>query len=223
LVGSNPQVQSFYGLWDRGTGITDRALLQAQTITYEGLGTLACTLTNTCPTGTPTATANSISVVSKNPVCYTNSSVGCIATSQLKNGWVFDLIYFTAQGERVVRAPLVTRDLVVFATLIPSANQCTAGGTSNLFEIGALNGGQSSFAPFDINGDGEVNSQDQILVNGVAQYVSGINLSIGIINTPTIIAATTLDYKYVSGSTGTMVTVTDRSSGANKRSWRQLK
>jgi len=57
----------------------------------------------------------------------------------------------------------------------------------------------------------------------VAQYVSAIDLAIGIINTPTIIAATTLDYKYVSGSTATMGSVADRSSGANKRSWRQLK
>jgi type IV pilus assembly protein PilY1 len=229
VIGANPQVQSFYGLWDQGTSISDRALLQAQTITYQGLGTLACTLTNTCPTNTPTTTIKTISVVSKNPVCYATSSVGCTATSPLKKGWVLDLIYTSPQGERVISAPLVTRGLVVFATLIPSANQCTAGGTSNLFEVGALSGGQSSFAPFDINGDGMVNSQDQVVINNVAQYVSGINLAIGIINTPTIIAATTVDYKYVSGSTGAMGSVTDvgggggGSAGANKRSWRQLK
>jgi type IV pilus assembly protein PilY1 len=225
VVGANPQVQSFYGLWDQGAAITDRALLQAQTITYEGVGTLACTLTNACPTGTPTTTTNSIAVVSNTAVCYATSSVGCTSTSPLKKGWALDLKYSIGQGERVVSAPLVTRGLVVFPTLIPSSNQCTAGGTSNLFEVGALSGGQSGMAPFDINGDGVVNSQDQVVINGVAQYVSGINLNIGIINTPTIIAATTVDYKYVSGSTGAMATVTDAGGniGANKRSWRQLK
>ena len=226
VIGANPQVQSFYGLWDQGTSITDRSQLQPQNITFQGVGTLACTLTNTCPTGTLTTTTNSITVVSNNAVCYATSSTGCTATSPLKRGWVLDLIYTTAQGERVVSAPLVTRGLVVFATLIPSANQCKAGGDSNLFEVGALSGGQSAMAPFDINGDGVVNTQDQVLVNGVPQFVSGINLNIGIINTPTLISASTVDYKYVSGSTGAMAYVTDAgggNSGANKRSWRQLK
>ena len=227
VVGSNPQVQSFYGLWDwkQASIITDRAQLQAQTITYEGLGTLACTKTNTCPTGTPITTTDSIAVVSTNAVCYAASSVGCTASSPLKRGWVFNLFYATAQGERVVSAPLVTRGLVVFASLIPSADPCKAGGTSNFFELGALSGSQSGMAAFDINGDGVVNSLDQVLVNGQPQFVSGINLGIGIINTPTIIAATTVDYKYVSGSTAVMATVTDAGGGlgATSRSWRQLK
>ncbi len=227
-VAANPPVQSFYGLWDwkQAAIITDRAQLQAQTITFEGVGTLACTLTNACPVGTPTTTTKSIAVVSENPVCYALSSAGCTASSPLKRGWVLDLIYSTAQGERVVSAPRVTRGLVVFASLIPSPDQCKAGGTSNLFELGALSGGQSGAAPFDINGDGVVNSLDQVLVKGVAQYVSGINLDIGIINTPTIIAGSTVDYKYVSGSTGVMASVTDAGGGgvsATGRSWRQLK
>jgi type IV pilus assembly protein PilY1 len=223
VVGANPQVQSFYGLWDQGTSISDRALLQAQTITYQEVGSLACTLTNTCPTGTPTTTTNSITVVSKNPVCYATSSVGCTVTSPLKKGWALDLKYITAQGERVVSAPLVTNGLVVFATLMPSANQCTPWW-SNLFEVGALSGGQPSFAPFDINGDGVANSQDQVLINGVAQYVSGINPDIGIFSTPTIIESTTVNYKYLSGSTGAIKTILDApNSNMPNRSWRQLK
>ena len=226
MIGSNAQVQSLYGLWDQGTVITDRTLLQTQTITYEGLGTLACSSSNTCPTGTPTTTSQSIAVVSKNAVCYAQSSAGCTATSPLKKGWVLDLYYSSAQGERIVSAPLVSNGLVVFSTLIPSANPCAAGGTSNLIELGAFNGGQSSIAPFDINGDGVVNSQDQVLVNGVSQFVSGINLAIGIINTPTLMASTTVNYNYISGSMGAMAIVTGAgvgSSGAAKRSWHQLK
>ena len=221
VVGSNPQVQSFYGLWDQGASINDRSLLQAQTITYEGTATLACTLTNTCPAGTPTTTANSITVVSKNPVCYATNSVGCTTSSPLKKGWVFDL---TAQGERVVSAPLVTNGLVVFATLIPNPNQCKAGGTSNLFELGAFNGGQTAMAPFDINGDRVANSQDQVPINGVANFVSGIDPNIGIFNTPTLITAHTVNYKYLSGSTGAIGTVFDApNSNMPNRSWRQLK
>jgi type IV pilus assembly protein PilY1 len=234
VVGANPQIQSFYGLWDQGTSITDRSLLQAQTITYQGQGTLA---------GTSTTTTNVITIVSKNPVCYATSSTGCIASSSLKRGWLFDLNYPTLQGERVVSSPkVISNGLVKFATLIPSANQCTAGGTSNLFELNALNGGQSVMAPFDINGDGMVNSQDQILVNGVAQFVSGINLNIGIINTPNIITGTAVNYNYFNDlapiippppvtppppATPTPPTAphpfTELGPDANKRSWRQLK
>ena len=214
IVGVNPQVQSFYGLWDIGTAITDRNQLQAQTITYQGLGTLA---------GTSTTTTDVITVVSQNSVCYASTSVGCTVASPLNRGWVFDLNYPTTQGERVVSAPLVRRGLVVFESLIPSANQCTAGGTSNLFELGAFNGGQTVMAAFDINDDGKVDNQDKVLINGVAQFVSGINLGIGIINTPTIIAGSTVDYKYFSGSTGEMATVTDAGGSQAKRSWRQLK
>ena len=218
IVGVNPQMQSFYGLWDIGTAITDRNQLQAQTITYQGLGTLA---------GTSTTTTDVITVVSQNSVCYASTSVGCTATSPLKSGWIFDLNYPTAQGERVVSAPLVRRGLVVFESLIPSANQCTALPTSNLFELGAFNGGQTVMAAFDINDDGKVDNQDKVkvTVKGVEeiQFVSGINLGIGIINTPTIIAGSTVDYKYFSGSTGEMATVTDAAGSQAKRSWRQLK
>ena len=207
VVGANSQVQSFYGLWDQGTSISDRALLQPQTIDFEG-----CKLTNSCPVTTPPtppSPTDSIAVVSKNPVCYVTSSVGCIATSPLKKGWALDLIYTTPQGERVVSAPLVTRGLVVFATLIPSANQCTAGGTSNLFAVGALSGGQSSFAPFGI----------PVVINKVPQNPSVFNPAIGIIYTPTIIAGSI----YLSSSTGQLGQLPWPEVGANKRSWRQLK
>ena len=127
----------------------------------------------------------------------------------------------------MVSAPLVRRGLVVFESLIPSANQCTALPTSNLFELGAFNGGQTVMAAFDINDDGKVDNQDKVkvTVKGVEeiQFVSGINLGIGIINTPTIIAGSTVDYKYFSGSTGEMATVTDAAGSQAKRSWRQLK
>lgn len=224
VVGSNPQVQSFYGLWDQGTNITNRNQLLAQIITSQDK---ICTLTNNCPTGTSTTATQTtttqptdvITVVSKTPVCYAKMLVDCTAANQ--RGWVFDL---TAQGERVVSAPKVTNGLVVFATLIPSPDQCKAGGDSNLFEVGALSGGQPSFAPFDINGDGVANSQDQVLINNVPQYVSGINPAIGIFSTPTIIEATTVNYKYLSGSTGAIKTVFDApNSNMPNRSWRQLK
>ena len=227
-VGVNPQVQTFYGLWDKGTAstpapITDRASLQAQTITYE----------STATTVDGTATINKVVVVSQNSVCYATTSTGCTASSALKKGWALDLLSSTgtAQGERVVSFPIVRRGLVLFSTLIPNPDQCSFGGTSNFLEVNALSGGASSAAPFDTNGNGVVDSNDLVTVTigGVSSTVaaSGIDLGIGIINTPAVIEATTVGYKYFSGSTGNTGKVTNSGGGgggssSGRQSWRQL-
>ena len=219
-VGANPQVQTFYGLWDNGTAITDRASLQMQTITYEGTAT----------TVGGTATTNPIVVVSQNSLCYAATSTGCSASS-VKKGWALDLLSSAgvAQGERVVSFPIVRQGFVLFSTLIPNPNQCSFGGTSHFFEVSALSGGAATTAPFGTNGNGVVDNNDLVTVTigGVSSTVaaSGIDLGIGIINTPAVIEASTVGYKYFSGSTGNTATVTNRGGGGSasgRQSWRQL-
>ena len=223
VVGNNPQVQTFYGLWDKGAAIADRAGLQEQTITYEGVATLACVATSTCPTGT-TTTTNPIVVVSKNPVCYAATSAGCTASSPLKSGWALDLLYSAngAQGERVVSSPIIRQGYVLFTTLIPKADPCKYGGDSHFMAVGALSGGESGTAPFGVNGDRVVDSNDLIkLADGSTHAASGIDLQIGIINMPTIIEATSIGLANFIG-TGGASTLPLPGSGIH-RSWRQLK
>ncbi len=224
-AGTNPQIQTFYGLWDKGSAITDRSMLQAQTITYSGIATTVG--------GTPSTSP--IRVVSQNSVCYAASSTGCASSSTFKSGWALDLLPPAggAQGERVVSFPLVRRGVVVFSTLIPSSDPCSAGGTSNLMEVDALIGGEFiGGAAFDVNGDGLVNANDFVKIAGVNHAASGIALGIGITKTPAVVEAATVDFKYLSGSTGQMGIITDTgassstttsSSGGIRRSWQQLK
>ncbi|WP_394752086.1 pilus assembly protein [Crenothrix sp.] len=223
VVSGSPQVQTFYGLWDKGSAITDRNMLQAQTIDYEGSATTVKGVASNKP----------VRVVSKKPVCYAATSSGCTATSTLKMGWSLNLLKpgNIAEGERAVSFPLVRRGLVVFSTVIPNADACSSGGKSRLMEVDALTGGEFSAAAFDVNGDGKVDGSDKITVAGVEHFAAGIDVGVGIIKTPAIIEAQAaqVDFKYVSGSTGNMGTVLDLGGGGTaagagiRRSWRQLK
>jgi type IV pilus assembly protein PilY1 len=227
IVSPGSQVQAFYGLWDNGSAITDRASLQEQTIDFEGVAT----------TVGSTPSVKPIRVVSNNTVCYAASSAGCTSSSVLKKGWALKLLkpVNIAEGERVVSFPLVRRGLVVFATVIPSGGACNSGGESRLMEVGALSGGEyiGGSPPFDVNGDGKVNDADYVMIGGVKHAPAGIDVEVGINKTPTVVESTTVDFKYVSGSSGNMGTVVDAGGGGTvtggggssgiRRSWRQLK
>ena len=219
IVDNNSQAQTFYGLWDKGSAITDRSSLQEQTVTYEGSATLACAATSTCPTAA-TTTVNPVVVVSKNPVCYAATSTGCTASSPLKSGWALNLI---DPGERVVSFPIIRQGFVLFTTLIPDPDPCKSGGTSHFMAVGALSGGESGTAPFGINGDSVVDSNDKVVINDVAHFASGMDLWIGIISTPTIIEGASVGYAYICGTSGQCAKPPLGSGGGSHRSWRQLK
>ena len=228
IVGTGSQVQTFYGLWDQGSAITDRANLQEQTIIYEGFPPTNCGLPS-CP-----ASTKALRVVSKTPVCYNVTSplsVGCTTSSQLKKGWALNLLKTgdVARGERSVSFPLVRRGLVVFSTLIPDPDPCGFGGKSFLMEVDALSGGEFFRAPFGTNGDNVVDSLDLILIGSELHSAAGVDLDIGVTNTPTVVESTTVDFKVLSGSSGSIGNLPDYqptplgSGAGNRRSWRQLK
>jgi type IV pilus assembly protein PilY1 len=219
LVGSNPQVQTFYGLWDRNTGNKnkdviagslrsgDGSILQEQTIDYE-----------------VTLGFFDLRVSSQNAVDYDE-----------KSGWFMDLKKppqpGTAEGERVVSAPLLRGGRVIFTTLIPSANPCDYGGTGWLMEMDALTGARlpNTGAPWDVYGedgtpDGQINAHDLVNIGGSAYAPSGKKSSIGIIKTPGVISAGEKEYKYTSGSSGSLEGTTE-SAGAptGRQSWAQIK
>jgi type IV pilus assembly protein PilY1 len=98
-------------------------------------------------------------------------------------------------------------------------------------EVDALSGGEFVGAAFDVTGDGVVNPNDFVKIAGVSHAASGIDLGIGITKTPAVVEATSVDFKYLSGSTGQMGTVTDAGGSSStsttpsgvRRSWQQLK
>lgn len=202
VVQAVPQVETFYGLVD-GAIITQtvanpRVSLQVQTITSEF------------------AQGNfDLRNISNTEVDYTT-----------KKGWYLDLIKPNMTGtagqlgERVVSSAILRNGLIIFPTVIPSGDPCSAGGSSWLMELDAWNGGRMAYAVFDINGDGLVNEND--MVSNVAP--SGKKSQQGIIKTPAIISAGETEFKFASGTAGGIdVTVEKGGATEGRLSWRQLR
>ena len=68
-----------------------------------------------------------------------------------ERGWYLDL---PASGERVVSAPLLFGDRVIFVTIVPSTDPCDPGGTSWLMEVKFQTGGTFNGTILDVNNDG---------------------------------------------------------------------
>lgn len=226
VVGTDPQVQTFYGLWDNNLGpITDRAELQEQTITFEGAPVDA---SGNASTGLVRAT-------SRNTVCYAATSdntgddnpITC-TTSNLNRGWALNLIPPTniAQSERVVTPAILYQDLVIFSSLIPSPNPCKSGGDSRVMLIEALTGKRPLISSFDLFGtDNKFNDDDKIkIADNTFVFASGISLGINIHKNISTIG----NYGYASGSSGELGKIT-LNPGASltgsgiRRSWQQLR
>ena len=212
VVGASPQVHTFYGIRDKGLIVSDRSVLQGQTITNE-------------------ATIASLSVdvreTSDTTVNYTT-----------KQGWYIDLVspINGAEGERVVAAPLLRAGRIIFVTLIPESDPCGWGGTSWLMELDAVNGNRLEDAPFDVDGDGDIDADDLLALydknnDGVIDaqdktVISGLRKhDVGIIKTPGVVSTgNNTELKYVSDSSGGLnVIVESTSDSSGRQSWRQIR
>ncbi|MGZ8199786.1 MAG: pilus assembly protein [Methylosarcina sp.] len=242
VVPTDPQVQSFYAIWDIcdktssatcDGSVLGRSLLQEQAIEFEGS-------TGTITLSDGSTTSGDVRVTSQCEVSFdssipTTTDSPC-TTNINRRGWFLDFISPgpVTQGERAVSAPVLRNDRVIFTTLIPITTTCSPGGTSWLMELDQHSGSRLGGTPIDLNGDGRVNDADLVLFDGSPVAVSGLKSTVGIIKTPAIISCEKgLDCKYASGSSSGLMTVkesapTDDSGGGGvltgKRiSWRQLR
>jgi type IV pilus assembly protein PilY1 len=141
------------------------------------------------------------------------------------DGWFFDL---PSTGERQVSTPILRNGRIIFTTLIPSGDACSAGGTSWLMEMDALSGGRLSFSPFDLNEDGVFDQADFVTVilggEEVRVPTSGIRSTEGIIKTPAIITLSRdRETKKASGSSGGIFGVDENAGDQRGRmSWREV-
>lgn len=206
VVGSSPQIQTFYGIRDTGTKVGSRAELQQQSILFEE--TLA-------------SEAVDLRVVSDNTVDYKS-----------KRGWYLDLIppNNNAQGERVVSTPLLRNGRVIFTTLIPEQDPCGWGGSSWLMELDAISGARLATAPFDVNNDGKFDINDYVSYidkNGDENKTppSGIRQhNLGIVKTPGVVSVDNdKEIKFMSGSSGELGLIIESATDqTGRQSWRQI-
>jgi type IV pilus assembly protein PilY1 len=203
IVPVNPPVNSFYGIRDEGAVVSGRGVLQAQTIDEElydvSFG----------------SNVFDVRVVSDNAVEYVN-----------QKGWYLDLVSPVngAEGERVVVDPLLRNGRMIFSTLIPANDVCGFGGSGWLMEIDAVNGARFSYSVFDLDGDSLFDAQDYVtLDDGTQVPVSGQRFR-EIISQPVVVDAGEREYKYISGSSGTIRSVDEKGdSSKGRQSWRQIR
>lgn len=129
-------VQGFYGIWDQGEAdpgpLVSRTGLLGQRFLETGIEVKDSDSGRLLALGR-TSTANAIDWTSH-------------------RGWYLDLIVEgDAQGERVVSAPQLRADRVVFTSLIPEPDPCKAGGSSWVNALAFTSGGQLDTRPFDFD------------------------------------------------------------------------
>ena len=136
-VPSDPLVDTFYGIIDRGAAINGRSALLKQTVLKED--TLAGGL--------------KVRAISANAL-----------TTQ--TGWYLDLGWLEgtgatgAVGERVIAKATLRTDRVIFATMTPNGDPCGFGGESFIMAMSLSSGSRLNYVYFDSNGDDKLGNED---------------------------------------------------------------
>lgn len=185
-------VQSFYGVWDHGVSNLTPANLVEQTF----LGDKFYGMEVTTPTDTNYNA--DVRILSNYAVTYDNNN------KTTEQGWFINLSL--ASGERVVVDPDLYKvktsnteniDLIFFNTWIPTATECTSGGSGFEFSVNMTNGGNPVGAVFDLNKDGVVNIDDRVFgTTKSARGVAAIAFKKGLPSSSTIFNST----RYTSGT-----------------------
>ncbi len=145
-VSSTPDTQSFYGVWDHGTGSLDRTDLIPQNIIDHAAD-------NAVPDGVRVMTAETVDY---------NSGA---------DGWYIDFDQSSDPGERIVVNATLRGDNIYFNTLVPSSAPCSGGGYGWLMVVDASSGGAPEEAAFDYSGNDVIDSADYI--EGVTDGTDG--------------------------------------------------
>ncbi len=136
--------QTYYGVWDSGSGGVKRGTLREQTIGPD-------TVTD------DEGVTHNVRTLSENTVNYST-----------QDGWFIEL---PTTKERVVTGSTAIGDLVFFNTMIPSTSVCGYGGSGWLMLASQLDGSAPNFGAVDVNGDGVIDEDD---LTALGDFVAGV-------------------------------------------------
>lgn len=198
---TNTDQQSFYGIWDAGGIEVPASKLVQQTFLP----------------GFP-ATAR---VLSQNSVALTSPPTLPSAGTEL--GWFID---FPESGERVVVDAFELEGLIFFNTLTASSAPCSAGGNSWLMAVDMETGGNPTIAAFDLNGDRNLDSSDQVTDGSNNHYAAGVVFGHGIASATSVITNSDgYSFGFISGTDSDETHLYDLPGGGvtgTRRTWIQL-
>ncbi len=139
----------------------------------------------------PTETVGLDSLVSLVSTEVTSSISGESATYRVIVGsnpgnepWYVQLIADTNPSERVIARPMVVGGVVFFTTFRPDDDVCAGNGEAWLYALDYETGLPPDDPVFDINGDGEFNDDDQVLVGADLYQVAAVPIGRGIPTSP---------------------------------------
>ncbi|MGH8280902.1 MAG: pilus assembly protein, partial [Gammaproteobacteria bacterium] len=192
--------QTFYGILDNGTGTATRSELQQQVLTDVAAG---------ATTGSGGTTTVETRTVTNNAVNWTT-----------QRGWYMDL---PDTAERAITDPRLYAGEVVFTTYVPSPGEtCVGGGAAFLMAVNYSNGCSFPQPQLDIDGSGNLNSNDQVGSNNPV----GIGLGEVYASAPEILSTNITGLpvmKLTTLSTGVIANVGERGGTPWQLSWSQIK
>ncbi|MCZ6619406.1 MAG: PilC/PilY family type IV pilus protein, partial [Gammaproteobacteria bacterium] len=237
---SNGEIQSIYGIWDRGEASPATAFANSK-----ALRLVQQTITNVVDDSTGTAVTRRL--VSSNPVNYQPES-----DVPGTYGWHIDLDIVRAEttlsggsnddasgnappdvqfpGEKAVRRMIVRNGTVITTTLLPNTNETSCFGTrpGAVLLFSARDGADPSGAVIDFNTDGVIDDDDLVDYGGRA-YAAGIlfnqdDLDGSLVDLTTLGGERGQDIIFISGGSETLSLLLEdvRDNRTGRLSWREL-
>lgn len=139
-------------LFGTGQYLTSGDVLNADTQTFYGIQDTDATVS-----GRSVLAQQTLSTAT--PPTITSTAHPTLTPPAVEKGWYAD---FSISGERITGRPNLISGLVLFDAITPSTVACTGGVTSRLMALTYSTGAMASYAVFDTNGDGIINSSDTI-------------------------------------------------------------
>jgi type IV pilus assembly protein PilY1 len=224
---SSQNTQGFFAIWDDGTQVLGRSDLLQQSIIGEASNE-----------------DFDFRLTTDNEIRWEEVVSGAL-TLPAYRGWFMDLINTGAEtpdnaGERVIFAPIIRNDRIIFTTLIPSLDQCAAGGSGWLMEVSAISGARLPQSPFDINDDGVFNDADLVDFDGDSDSASlptsgirktggleggsGIPTPPAILDDPECPNGVCSELKFIGTSKATVESIRESSSpySQGRQNWREV-
>lgn len=172
------------------------------------------------------------SVLRQQTIIDESGGTRVVSSNMLANndrGWYMDLVVSSARGERIISTMTYLGGVLIFSTIIPTSDPCDFGGESWLMELDGMTGARLNYNVFDTNNDGSFNSSDGKTVsdggNTINAPVSGVQSTVGLISSPAILNAGSIEYKYLPGTSGGIQKITENpgQQAYGRQSWQQLK
>ena len=223
LAGKDPNTGNTWVFFGTGSYLTTTDLANLSTQSWYGLIVQSGT-SGLAVTAASTRTANlvqrSITAEVGNGRAATTLAQAAAASASItgKSGWYIDLTSPVngAEGERMVTPNQFQGNLLLGTTRIPQATDpCNPSGRGWIMAIDPFTGTNPSTSFFDINGDGKIDSSDE--VDGAP--AAGIGFT-SLPNNPIFVGSTMLT-SFDNGSTSSIKT-SSSTGGMERVSWREL-